>query len=119
MREIISNPHMASHKMPVSLWLSYLNDYFWDNAGSLDGWCNSIIYKNQVSFLKEAISREVNPHTVASARMNLKGILNNKSEELITNLIDAGCMVGDTDKIPSYYLKISPILVIIKKLFKI
>lgn len=119
MQKILSAPEIAHYRAPRNHFVNLLNDYFWDEAGGLNGFWNKRIYKKQITVLSEALTRAENPHTIESVRNNLADILNNRTDEFLQNLIDANCL-GYNETYPvEYYPKISPLMAILKQLFRI
>lgn len=119
MRKIMSDSQIANYRAPRNHFINSLNKYFWDEAGGLNGFWNKRIYKNQIKIFNEALERDENPHTIESVRNNLADILNNKTDEFLQNLIDANCLGCNQEYPVEYYPKISPLMAILKQLFRV
>jgi len=101
-KKILKDENLTTYKLQKRDIIQRLNNYFWDKAGGLNGFWNKRIYKRQVEFLNAAIQN--NGHTIESCRNNLAENLNNRTDELVTHLINQDLLRADTDTPPSYYL---------------
>lgn len=101
-KKILKDRNLATFKLQKRDLITRLNDYFWDKSRGTSGIWNKIIYKNQVRFFNDAIAN--NGHTLESCRRNLAENLNNRTNELVTHLIDQDLLRADNDTPPSYYV---------------
>lgn len=101
-KKILNSGNLATYKLQKRDLIQRLNVYFWDNTKGLNGFWNKRIYKRQVEFLNAAIQN--NGHTIESCRNNLAENLNNRTDELVTHLINQDLLRADNDTPPSYYL---------------
>lgn len=101
-KKILKDENLATYKLQKRYIIQRLNIYFWDKAGGLKGFWNRRVYKKQIRFLNDAINND--QHTQESCRKNLADILNMRTDELVTHLINQDLLRADTDNPPSYYL---------------
>jgi hypothetical protein len=101
-KKILKDKNLATFKLQKRDLINRLNDYFWDKTKGVSGFWNKVIYKKQVRFYKNAIAND--GHTLESCRRNLAENLNNRTDELVTHLIDQDLLRADGDTPPSYYV---------------
>lgn len=101
-KRILKEKNLATFKLQKRDLINRLNNYFWDKSRGISGFWNKIIYKKQIRFLNDAITN--NGHTLESCRRNLAENLNNRTDELVTRLIDQDLLRPDDDTPPSYYV---------------
>lgn len=101
-KKILKSGSLATYKLQKVDLVQRLNTYFWDEVNGLDGFWNKKIYKKQVRLLGDAIRN--NGHTLESCRNNLAEILNIRTDELVTHLINQDLLRADNDTPPSYYI---------------
>ena len=101
-KKVLKDKNLATYKLQKSDIVIRLNDYFWDKSRGMNGFWNKRIYKKQIDFLNDAIKN--NGHTIESCHRNLADNLNNRTDELVTHLINQDMLRADNDKPPSFYL---------------
>lgn len=102
-KKILKDKELTTYKLQKKEIVRRLNDYFWDQAGGLNGFWNKMIYKKQVQFLNKTKEKHkdktgINYRTTYSANLDIR------TEEIITRLIDQDILRADDDLPPSYYI---------------
>ncbi len=99
-KKIFKDKSLATYQLQKRSLVERLNGYFWDRSNGLDGYWNKRIYRNQIRVFISVIENK--SHTIDSVRKNLADILNKRTEEIITQLIDQDILRADDNKPPSY-----------------